>query len=194
MGAKPSEKFAKVRHAVPMLSLDNAFDDEEVQDFVAKVRRFLNLGDSPLSFTAEPKIDGLSLSLRYEDGKLVTAATRGDGSEGEDVTANARTVQDIPREIPQKGIVEIRGEIYLSHADFAAIKRAPGGGRQAGLRQSAQRGGGLAATARFAHHGAAPAQILRLCLGGDGRATGEKRSSRWVKAFRIMGLCHPTRT
>ncbi|MGY6568927.1 MAG: NAD-dependent DNA ligase LigA, partial [Salinarimonas sp.] len=121
VGAKPSEKFAKVRHSVPMLSLDNAFNDEEVQDFVAKVRRFLNLGDKPLTFTAEPKIDGLSLALRYEDGKLVTAATRGDGSEGEDVTANARTVGDIPQEIPQKGVVEIRGEIYLSHADFAAI-------------------------------------------------------------------------
>jgi len=121
VGAKPSEKFAKVRHSVPMLSLDNAFADEEVQDFVARVRRFLNLGEKPLTFTAEPKIDGLSLALRYEDGKLVTAATRGDGSEGEDVTANARTVGDIPQEIPTRGVVEIRGEIYLSHADFAAI-------------------------------------------------------------------------
>jgi DNA ligase (NAD+) len=121
VGAKPSEKFAKVRHRVPMLSLDNAFEDDAVREFVARVRKFLNLGDAPLAFTAEPKIDGLSLSLRYEDGALVTAATRGDGAEGEDVTANARTVDDIPQAIPETGNVEIRGEVYLSHADFAAI-------------------------------------------------------------------------
>jgi DNA ligase (NAD+) len=121
VGAKPSEKFAKVRHRVPMLSLDNAFEDDTVREFVARVRKFLNLSDAPLAFTAEPKIDGLSLSLRYEDGELVTAATRGDGAEGEDVTANARTVDDIPQTIPEKGNVEIRGEVYLSHADFAAI-------------------------------------------------------------------------
>jgi DNA ligase (NAD+) len=121
VGAKPSEKFAKVRHRVPMLSLDNAFEDETVREFVARVRKFLNWGDNDLAFTAEPKIDGLSLSLRYEDGALVTAATRGDGAEGEDVTANARTVDDIPQTIPEQGNVEIRGEVYLSHADFAAI-------------------------------------------------------------------------
>lgn len=120
VGAKPAEKFAKVRHRVPMLSLDNAFEDAEVGEFVARVKRFLALAEAPV-FTAEPKIDGLSLSLRYEDGKLVTAATRGDGAEGEDVTANARTVGDIPAEIPERGAVEVRGEVYLGHADFAAI-------------------------------------------------------------------------
>ncbi|MFN3689141.1 NAD-dependent DNA ligase LigA [Salinarimonas sp.] len=120
VGAKPAEKFAKVRHRVPMLSLDNAFSDEEVGEFVARVRRFLNLSDTPV-FTAEPKIDGLSLSLLYRDGALVTAATRGDGAEGEDVTANARTVGDIPQTIPASGEIEVRGEIYLSHANFAAI-------------------------------------------------------------------------
>jgi DNA ligase (NAD+) len=125
VGAKASEKFAKVRHAVPMLSLGNAFADTEVEEFVARVRRFLALPETaPLAFTAEPKIDGLSLSLRYEGGRLVTAATRGDGEVGEDVTANARTVADIPQQL--KGadvpeICEVRGEIYLSHADFAAI-------------------------------------------------------------------------
>jgi DNA ligase (NAD+) len=125
VGAKPSEKFAKVRHAVPMLSLGNAFADEEVSEFVARVRRFLNRPESePLAFTAEPKIDGLSLALRYEEGRLVTAATRGDGEVGEDVTANARTVSDIPqvltgRDVPP--VCEVRGEVYLSHADFAAI-------------------------------------------------------------------------
>ncbi|NIX76436.1 NAD-dependent DNA ligase LigA [Microvirga terricola] len=125
VGAKPSEKFAKIRHSVPMLSLANAFADEDVRDFVERIRRFLHLGaDTPLAFTSEPKIDGLSLSLRYVDGKLVSAATRGDGEEGEDVTANARTVHDIPHELHGHGvpdICEVRGEVYLSHADFAAI-------------------------------------------------------------------------
>ena len=92
VGAKPSEKFGKIQHRVPMLSLANAFAYEEVSDFVARIRRFLGLADDrELAFSAEPKIDGLSLSLRYEGGRLVTAATRGDGAEGEDVTANART-------------------------------------------------------------------------------------------------------
>ncbi len=124
VGAKPSEKFAKVRHAVPMLSLGNAFAEEEVAEFVARVRRFLNRPDTPLAFTAEPKIDGLSLSLRYEDGRLVTAATRGDGETGENVTANARAVGDIPQALAGTGwpaVCEVRGEVYLSHADFAAI-------------------------------------------------------------------------
>ncbi|MGU3665614.1 NAD-dependent DNA ligase LigA [Methylobacterium sp. A49B] len=125
VGAKPSEKFAKVRHAVPMLSLGNAFDEAEVAEFVARVRRFLGLSDAaPLAFTAEPKIDGLSLSLRYVDGRLETAATRGDGEIGENVTTNARTVRDIPATLAGSGwpaICEVRGEVYLSHADFAAI-------------------------------------------------------------------------
>jgi DNA ligase (NAD+) len=125
VGAKPSDKFAKVRHAVPMLSLGNAFDDAEVAEFVARVRRFLGWpDDAHLAFTAEPKIDGLSLSLRYVKGRLETAATRGDGEVGENVTANARTVQDIPETLAGSGwpeICEVRGEVYLSHADFAAI-------------------------------------------------------------------------
>jgi DNA ligase (NAD+) len=127
VGAKAAEKFAKVRHRVPMLSLANAFSEEEVKDFVARVRRFLGLPeDRVLSFSAEPKIDGLSLSLRYEGGRLVTAATRGDGAEGEDVTANARTVKEIPprlkgTDVPK--VCEIRGEVYLRHEDFAEINR-----------------------------------------------------------------------
>ncbi len=97
VGAPVSEKFEKVRHKVPMLSLDNAFSDEDVVDFVARIRRYLKLdADAPVAMTAEPKIDGLSLSLRYENGRLVSAATRGDGQEGENVTANARAVTDIP--------------------------------------------------------------------------------------------------
>ncbi len=125
VGAKVSERFAKVRHRVPMLSLANGFADEDVREFVARIRRFLQWKeDAPLVFTAEPKIDGLSLSLRYEGGRLVTAATRGDGTEGEDVTANARTVGDIPHRLKGKDVpevCEVRGEVYLSHADFQAI-------------------------------------------------------------------------
>ncbi len=123
VGAAPSEKFAKVRHAVPMLSLGNIFADEEVEEFSARVRRFLGLSDSaPLPFVAEPKIDGLSCNLRYEDGELVRAATRGDGYEGEDVTANVRVVQSIPNRLEgAPRIFEARGEVYMRHADFAAL-------------------------------------------------------------------------
>ncbi len=123
VGAPPSEKFAKVRHAVPMLSLGNIFADEEVEEFVARVRRFLGLSESaPLDVVAEPKIDGLSCSLRYENGELVRAATRGDGYEGEDVTANVRTVQSIPHRLRgAPRIFEARGEVYMRHADFAAL-------------------------------------------------------------------------
>ena len=124
VGAKPSSKFKKIVHAVPMLSLDNAFLDSDVEEFVARVRRFLDLGaDAQLAFTAEPKIDGLSLSIRYENRRLVHAATRGDGAEGENVTANALTIQDIPDDLPRDApdVVEIRGEVYLSKEAFAAI-------------------------------------------------------------------------
>jgi DNA ligase (NAD+) len=124
VGAKASEKFAKVVHARPMLSLDNAFADEDVTDFVARIRRFLGLGDDvPLTFTCEPKIDGLSASLRYENGVLVQAATRGDGTEGEDITANVRTITDIPLRLKGKApaVLEVRGEVYMTHKEFERI-------------------------------------------------------------------------
>ncbi len=123
VGARPSEKFAKVKHAVPMLSLGNVFSDEEVVEFVARVRRFLGLRDGAFLFTAEPKIDGLSCSLRYEKGRLVQAATRGDGYEGEDVTANIRTVDEIPQRLHgcNLDVLEVRGEVYMTHKDFAAL-------------------------------------------------------------------------
>ena len=123
VGAAPSEKFAKVRHRVPMLSLGNIFANEEVEEFCARVRRFLGLGESaPLDVVAEAKIDGLSCSLRYENGELVQAATRGDGYEGEDVTANVRVVEAIPKRLRgAPKIFEARGEVYMRHADFAAL-------------------------------------------------------------------------
>jgi DNA ligase (NAD+) len=135
VGSKASEKFAKIRHRAPMLSLANAFADEAVEEFVDRVRRFLQIkGETPLAFTAEPKIDGLSLSLRYEKSRLVSAATRGDGAVGEDVTANARTVDDIPQRLKGPHVpdtFEVRGEVYLSHMDFAAInERQAAAGKQ----------------------------------------------------------------
>jgi DNA ligase (NAD+) len=124
VGAGPADAFGKVRHAVPMLSLANGFSDEDVRDFVGRIRRFLDLPDTEeVALTAEPKIDGLSISLRYENRKLVQAATRGDGYEGENVTANALTIQDVPKRLhgTAPDLVEIRGEIYMSHKDFAAL-------------------------------------------------------------------------
>ncbi len=123
VGAAPAEKFAKVRHAVPMLSLGNIFADEEVEEFYARVRRFLGLREeTPLAMTAEPKIDGLSCTLHYENGELKQAATRGDGYEGEDVTANVRTIKAIPRLLTgAPKIFEARGEVYMRLEDFAAL-------------------------------------------------------------------------
>jgi DNA ligase (NAD+) len=125
VGAAPSGRFKKVRHAIPMLSLDNAFAEQDVADFVGRIRRFLKLGeDQKISFSAEPKIDGLSMSLRYEEGELVTAATRGDGAEGEDVTANIRTLHDVPHKLKGRNlpsVCEVRGEVYMTKAAFLKL-------------------------------------------------------------------------
>ncbi|PCK86267.1 DNA ligase (NAD(+)) LigA [Rhizobium sophoriradicis] len=126
VGAAPSVTFSPVTHARPMLSLDNTFSQEDVQDFVAGVYRLLGrLPDQSIAFTAEPKIDGLSMSIRYENGRLVTAATRGDGTTGENVTANIRTIAEIPNELPKgvPAVVEIRGEVYMAKSDFLALNR-----------------------------------------------------------------------
>ncbi|WP_297108963.1 NAD-dependent DNA ligase LigA [uncultured Devosia sp.] len=130
VGAAPAEGFAKVRHGVPMLSLANAFEDDDVTDFVARARKFfmqdiLRDPDFALAFTAEPKIDGLSASLRYEDGVFVRGATRGDGTEGEDITENLKTIGDIPHRLKGSGwpaVIEIRGEVYMTHAEFRRLK------------------------------------------------------------------------
>src|ERR1700723_3373433 len=124
VGAAPSGRFRKVRHAVPMLSLDNAFAEADVLDFAARIERFLKLPDDKIDFSAEPKIDGLSMSLRYEGGELVTAATRGDGAEGEDVTANIRTLEDVPRKLKGRNLppaCEVRGEVYMTKQAFLAL-------------------------------------------------------------------------
>nr|WP_259965719.1 NAD-dependent DNA ligase LigA [Leisingera aquaemixtae] len=144
VGAPAASGFGKITHAVRMLSLGNAFADEDVTDFDRSVRKYLGLGgEAALGYTAEPKIDGLSLSLRYEQGKLVQAATRGDGSVGENVTANARTITDIPQELTgAPEVLEVRGEVYMSHADFEALNA-----------RHAQRGGKIFANPRNAAAG-----------------------------------------
>jgi DNA ligase (NAD+) len=128
VGAAPARGFAKVRHGVPMLSLDNAFSEQDIADFVNRVRRFLaretDIGeDTPIALVCEPKIDGLSLSIRYENGELVRAATRGDGSEGEDVTTNVRTLADVPKKLkgraPER--LDVRGEVYMSRTEFLKL-------------------------------------------------------------------------
>ncbi len=126
VGSAPSVTFAPVVHARPMLSLDNTFSQEDVQDFVASVYRFLGrLPDQSIAFTAEPKIDGLSMSIRYENGRMVSAATRGDGTTGENVTANIRTIKEIPQTLPAgaPSIVEVRGEVYMAKSDFLALNK-----------------------------------------------------------------------
>ena len=127
VGAARSEQFAPVEHGVPMLSLDNAFSDEDTAEFDARIRRFLRLTEEPIAYTAEPKIDGLSCSIRYEQGRLVQAATRGDGRVGEDVTANVRTIGEIPHRLAGVGwpdVIEIRGEVYLARDEFNAMNAA----------------------------------------------------------------------
>ncbi|MFK7835604.1 MAG: NAD-dependent DNA ligase LigA [Sulfitobacter sp.] len=142
VGATPADGFSKITHDVAMLSLSNAFDAEDVAEFDGRIRKYLGMHtDEALSYTAEPKIDGLSLSLRYEQGNLVYAATRGDGTVGENVTANARTIRDIPQTINgAPDILEVRGEVYMSREDFAALntrQEASGGKTFANPRNAA---------------------------------------------------------
>src|SRR6195256_4513339 len=124
VGAAPSGRFRKVPHSLPMLSLDNAFAEQDVLDFVGRIERFLKLAGDEIAFSAEPKIDGLSMSLRYQGGELVTAATRGDGAEGEDVPANIRTLEDVPQKLKGRNvpdICEVRGEVYMTKKAFLAL-------------------------------------------------------------------------
>jgi DNA ligase (NAD+) len=221
LGAAPTSSLAKVPHARPMLSLENAFSEEEVAEFVARVRRFLKLvEDAPLAFTAEPKIDGLSCSLRYEQGELVLAATRGDGAVGEEVTANVRTIGDIPqtllpslegrgtrggsngraslRSAPTpspslKGrgvpdVVEIRGEVYMSKADFAALnqRQAESGGKIFANPRNAAAG-----SLRQKDPGVTAARPLRFLAHGWGELSAPLADTQYEAMRRIAGFGLP---
>ncbi len=185
VGAAPAEGFGKVRHRVPMLSLGNAFADEDVEEFSSRVRRFLGLdADEELAITAEPKIDGLSISIRYEDGRFVGAATRGDGSEGENVTENVRTISEVPKKLHGRNVpdvFEVRGEIYMRHADFRAMneQQAAAGAKTFANPRNAAAGSlrQLDATITATR----PLALLRLCLGrclGAAGRTRRRASSR----------------
>ena len=192
VGVAPTGRFKKVRHAVPMLSLDNAMQEQDVIDFVARIRRFLKLGDDEtIAFSAEPKIDGLSMSLRYQDGELVTAATRGDGTEGEDVTANIRTLKDVPQKLKGRNVpavCEVRGEVYMTKHAFLELNERQKAAGEHDFRQSAQLRGRLAAPEGSRHHRRAPARLLRLCVGRDERDAGRHavRHDQMVRSLRLQ--------
>ncbi|CAJ0891603.1 DNA ligase [freshwater sediment metagenome] len=196
VGAKPSEKFAKVKHAVPMLSLGNVFSDEEVGDFVARVRRFLGLAeDAIVACTAEPKIDGLSCSLRYENGRLVQAATRGDGFEGEDVTANIRTLKEVPQKLHDGApeILEVRGEVYMTHADFAALNARQ---QAAGKALFANPRNAAAGSLRQLDPTITAARPLHFFAYGWGEVSALPAKTQWgaLEAFKAYGLKVNSRT
>jgi DNA ligase (NAD+) len=180
IGAAPQEKFGKIRHRIAMLSLSNAFTDEEVSDFVARIRRFLNLpGEQPVDITAEPKIDGLSMSIRYENGRLVEAATRGDGQEGENVTANVRTVHDVPHLIKSGGIpkiFEVRGEIYMAHEDFRALNEKQ---ERAGEKVFANPRNAAAGSLRQLDPGITASRPLRFFAYGWGDCSSLPGDTQW---------------
>ena len=190
LGAAPTSALAKVTHARPMLSLDNAFSDEDVREFVGRVRRFLSLPENePVALTAEPKIDGLSCSLRYERGQLVLAATRGDGTTGEDVTANVRTIGDIPQSIPNgPDVIEVRGEVYMSKADFEALnerQEAAGGKVFANPRNAA------AGSLRQKDPKVTAARPLRFLAHGWGELSEPLATTQLLAMKRIASLAIP---
>jgi DNA ligase (NAD+) len=180
VGATPSGPLAKVRHARPMLSLDNAFADEDVADFVDRVRRFLRLGaEEPVVLTAEPKIDGLSCSLRYENRRLVQAATRGDGAVGEDVTPNVAHVKGIPQTLPvgAPDLFEVRGEVYMAKDDFTALNRrlldeARAAGDEGKARQFANPRNAAAGSLRQKDAAVTATRPLRFIVHGWGQTSG----------------------
>ncbi|MBW7945624.1 MAG: NAD-dependent DNA ligase LigA [Sphingomonadaceae bacterium] len=186
VGAAPAGAFAKVPHAKPMLSLDNAFSDEEVEDFVGRIRRYLRLGaDEPVALTAEPKIDGLSCSLRYERGVFVQAATRGDGSVGEDVTANVRTIGDIPERLPtDTPVFEVRGEVYMSKADFLALNAEQ---ERAGGKIFANPRNAAAGSLRQKDASITAARPLRFFAHGWGEVTGLPADTQMAVMQAIAG-------
>jgi len=185
VGAAPAAGFAKVRHRVAMLSLGNAFSPDDVRAFDEQVRRFLNLSaDAPLAYVAEPKIDGLSLSLRYARGALLEAATRGDGETGENVTANARAVADIPAlltDAPE--VLEVRGEVYMTHADFAALNARQ---QAEGAKPFANPRNAAAGSLRQLDPGVTAARPLRFFAYGWGEVSGPLGATQW-EALAALG-------
>lgn len=187
VGATPSDGFGKIRHAHRMLSLGNAFDAGDVADFDARIRRYLDLGaDAPLAYTAEPKIDGLSLSLRYEGGRLIYAATRGDGEVGEDVTANARTIRDIPATLSgAPEVLEVRGEVYMSHPDFAALNERQA---RAGAKTFANPRNAAAGSLRQLDAGITRARPLKFFAYAWGELSEPLGGTQWAALERLARL------
>ena len=190
VGAAPSGKFDKVKHAVPMLSLDNAFSDEDVASFISQMKNFLGLAaDVELPITAEPKIDGLSMSLRYERRKLVQAATRGDGEEGENVTANILTIKNIPHQLPISApeLIEVRGEVYMSDSDFAALNKKL---IEAGEKPLANPRNGAAGSLRQQDVSITASRPLKFFAYAWGEAPQLPADTQWgvVQAFKAWGL------
>ncbi|MEO7027335.1 MAG: NAD-dependent DNA ligase LigA [Caulobacteraceae bacterium] len=190
VGAKRAEAFAPVEHGTPMLSLDNAFSEAEVAEFDARVRRFLRLGEDPVLYVAEPKIDGLSASLRYENGVLVRGGTRGDGRIGEDVTANLTTVAEIPHRLAGNGwpeVIEVRGEVYLGHTEFAALNA---GAEAAGQRTYANPRNAAAGSLRQIDPAITAGRPLRFFAYAWGLASETFADSQWraLEALRAWGF------
>ena len=191
VGAARSAQFAPVVHGVPMLSLDNAFEDGEVADFVARVRRFLKLGPAePVAFTAEPKIDGLSASIRYEKGVLVQGATRGDGRTGEDITANLRTLKDIPQRLKGQGwpeVIEVRGEVYSPLVEFEAFNTAA---LEAGQRTYANPRNFAAGSLRQIDPGVTARRPLKFFAYAWGEVSAEFAETQWqaLEALKSWGF------
>jgi DNA ligase (NAD+) len=186
VGAAPAGGFAKLRHLVPMLSLDNAFAPEDFTDFCERAARFLGLADARFGFVGEPKIDGLSISLTYRDGRLVSAATRGDGQEGEDVTANIRTIATVPTALPAPvpALIEIRGEVFMSKADFLALNTAQ---EQAGQKLFANPRNAAAGSLRQLDPAITASRPLRLFAYAMGEASEPVATTHWDYLARLRG-------